>query len=349
MENKQRKSAVMRGWFLRSILLLFDAAVVNIAYLLAIFLRFSDAYSLADQGTKYIHMFKTFAPWYTVICMIVFVLFRLYSGVWRYAGVNDVKKLIIISIGTCMVYVIGTLLIVGRMPISVYILGACIQFVMISIPRLAPRYVIEYYGGSRNSKNDGIIIPLMLVGVCENARIIQNMIEKDNSNIVKPVCVLENSLGYSGKSFNGLPVICGKNAASEAVTIYGIRSVIIADNKLPKDFLESVYRVCAEHDIELRGFVIGTEYRSKHVEVRNLLRAVDGPIRIVEDGEDDIHFDGGRDALKSITRDCSVESIAALDNEILLKIRHSESSDYESNDEWIKQYREETGNDISFF
>ena len=34
--------------------------------------------------------FSHFAPWYTIACIVIFAAFRLYGGMWRYAGMNDI-------------------------------------------------------------------------------------------------------------------------------------------------------------------------------------------------------------------------------------------------------------------
>ena len=38
--------------------------------------------------------FLKFAPFYTILCILVFAIFRLYGGMWRYAGINDMNRII---------------------------------------------------------------------------------------------------------------------------------------------------------------------------------------------------------------------------------------------------------------
>ncbi len=348
MDARQKRYLIMRGWCLRVLLFLYDAFVINLAYLTAILLRLSDS-DVADKRVFYTALHCRFAPYYTIFCLVLFIIFRLYGGVWRYAGINDVKKLFTLNGAAAIAYIGGSLLIVGRMPISVYILGACLQLVLVSAPRLLPRYFTDNFGEFTHRSNSDISIPLMLVGVCENARIIQNRIENDRTNIVKPVLVADCMYGYTGKQFNGLPVFCGSDAISEAVKKYNIRSAIIADNNMPKEFLDDIYELCDRNSIEIRDFVIGTEYRFGGVGIKELLKTTAGPVHIREKGKETREFSDGRTALQSIEGEGIVDAVSAHNDVLIVTIRQSENSSSDVNGEWVEQYRKETGNDISFF
>ena len=171
MSIKRDENLIRRRATYRVLLFFYDIFSVNFAYFVAVLIRFSDADSYHLQGIKYMQMFKGFAPWYSLVCVWLFVLLKLYSGVWRYVGLNDFRRIFIANVLSSIVYICGSLIIVGRMPVSVYILGTGIQFIMMSIVRVAPRYIIENY--RRTSGDSDMTIPLMIVGVGENARIIQ--------------------------------------------------------------------------------------------------------------------------------------------------------------------------------
>lgn len=347
--EKHNKYLMVRGWCLRVLLFLYDVIVINLAYFLAIVLRFSDSDSFSTQGLYYSDMFRKFAPWYTIVCLVMFLAFRLYGAVWRYAGLNDAKKLVMISILTCVFYVVGSLLMVGRMPISVYILGAGIQFAFVSAPRLLPRYILENYGKTKSVSGNEINIPLMLIGVCENTRIIQSKIEKDGTNIVKPIFVADCMYGYTGKTFNGLPVICGEDSIREAVNKYDIRSAIIADYNLPKEFLDKVHVICEERSIDLRGFVIGTEYHPGRVGLKELLRLINSPVVIMNYEGEENRYNNGNEALQNMNGECNVENILVQRGMLGIRIGKRISKETPDSNAWIEQYRKETGDDISFF
>ena len=345
MGTEKRKNKLNRRMTMKILLFLYDIFTVNFAYLIAILIRFSDANSYHEQGAGYMQMFRDFTFLYTLICIV----FRLYSGVWRYVGFNDLKKVIIVNLCTCIIYICGSLLIVGRMPISVYILGAGIQFIMMAVIRMAPRYIVESYGRPKGSADNDITIPMMIVGVGENTRIIQNKISRDGANIVRPVCVADYGNTFKGNTFNGLPVFCGIEAVTECIDNYHIRCVVIAEAGLPDDFTDAIRKLCRAKEIEIRDFLIGTEQKTKGIDVGELLKNARGPVRVIWDGSNGRFYPDPETALKSCDDGNTVESVSASGSELVIRVHCQESSNPVASEEWIRKYREETGDDISFF
>ena len=69
-----------------------DIIAVNASYLLALLIRFFVNGAFRPIVTNsYLPAFWQFAPFYTVACIVIFIAFRLYGGMWTYAGLNDMK------------------------------------------------------------------------------------------------------------------------------------------------------------------------------------------------------------------------------------------------------------------
>ena len=97
-------------------IILLDIISVNAAYFLALLVRFFVGGKFYASLRELPYIYSRFAPYYTVICLIVFFLFRLYGGMWKYAGLNDINRIVIACSITAVIQVIGTLLFVQRMP-----------------------------------------------------------------------------------------------------------------------------------------------------------------------------------------------------------------------------------------
>ena len=114
-QNEERKHDQMRRWGLKLALVLFDVFAVNFSYYLALLLRFYVNHEFHMAGNLFLPLFLKFAPYYTVCCLLVFAAFKLYSGMWKYAGVNDVNRVAQANLITFLIQVIGTMLFMRRM------------------------------------------------------------------------------------------------------------------------------------------------------------------------------------------------------------------------------------------
>ena len=74
---------------------LLDIVAVNAAYFLALIIRFYVNFRFRPTLSYLLMDFYTFAPFYTIICLIVFYCFRLYGGLWMYAGLDDMNRIIL--------------------------------------------------------------------------------------------------------------------------------------------------------------------------------------------------------------------------------------------------------------
>ena len=346
---QRNDSAELKKWFFRMVLFLYDGFVVNFAFFMAIIIRFYVNSVFYDSGAKYMDMFWRYAPVYTAGSLIIFLLFRLYSGVWRYVGVNDVRKLILANLCTCVFQIAGSLVVVGRMPISYYGMGAFIQLFMMSLPRVAPRFIIESFsatapaGGQRSTT-----LSMMIVGVGENARIIQKAANKDKSSLFRPVCIADCSGGDSRGTFNGLPIVSGKNGIENAVNKYGIKCIIIADDHLPENIYDSIHDICDKYDIELRNFSMKAEHSGEGIKLQDILSLINGEICIVEEGHDDFRSDIDT-VLEKYRYNYRVEGISSGEDSVRIHVSRIRAAQISPDDDWVKKYKDENGGEVSFF
>ena len=76
----QHKFVYIRWFFLRLGMVLFDIFAVNFAYFIALIIRFYVNFEINEWAVRFIPAFRAFAPWYTVCCLVIFGVFKLYPG-----------------------------------------------------------------------------------------------------------------------------------------------------------------------------------------------------------------------------------------------------------------------------
>lgn len=232
------------------LILILDIIAVNAAYFLALLTRFYVNNVFRPTVSYYLTDFLKFAPFYTVICLAVFWCFRLYGGMWQYAGINDMNRIIGASLVTAILHVIGTAVFIRRMPITYYFIGAVLQFLFITLIRFGYRIWLVEKKKIANRKKSGS--PAMVIGAGEAAR---RMIgDLDDSDSFLPVCVLDSKGGTYGKMMDGIPVYGGVDRLPGLISQFDIKHIFIADPLLQPEIKAEIEQICKENHIELQDY-----------------------------------------------------------------------------------------------
>ena len=96
---KQLEKKRIEHWQVISLyLLIYDIIAVNLAYLLALWFRFDCRFSLIPE--VYLKAWIQFAPFYTVLCLAVFTVLKLYRSLWRFAGYSELLRVTVATVLT---------------------------------------------------------------------------------------------------------------------------------------------------------------------------------------------------------------------------------------------------------
>lgn len=345
--EKQHKSVYIRWFFLRLAMVLFDIFAVNFAYFIALIVRFYVNFEINEWAVRYIPAFRTFAPWYTVCCLVIFGAFKLYNNRWKYAGLNDLNRILLACIATSVVQVVGSTVFVLRMPITYYLIGSVIQFCMIAASRFAYRLFLMERSRVRNRRN-ATSIPVMIVGVGETSHIVRRHLERDSENAAHPVCLADFRGEEFGNMMEGLPVISGVNRIADAIKKYSVECVILANNTMPADVRKAVREICGELNVDVQDFAGYFQDSRGAVTLRNLMEYTKGEVELVVNGKSQ-SFANGEQAVMSVSGKYVVKSVAARENRLVVELQKDILVPNDVKEEWVQTYEKETGEDISFF
>ncbi len=252
-------------------IVLLDAFVVNAAYFLALVVRFYVHSTFYDFINYYMGAYLAFAPFYTVICIAAFALFRLYGGVWRYAGINDMNRIALANLTTCIIYVAGTILFVKRMPITYYAIGALFQFIMIALIRFAYRIIIVEQRKASKKKADALV-----VGGGDEAHYILRLL--NTGLIYRPVAIVDKN--STGRMMDGLPVYVSLYAALDS---HQVDCVFIADSSISNKDKEELHAICEKNKITIRDYTSFFTYTGEEGSFYDARE-------VLQDADDSKHF-----------------------------------------------------------
>lgn len=343
---KDKKPNSIREWIIKLILVLYDAFVVNIAFFMALIVRFYLNGSFSEIGLGYLPDFFKFAPYYTVCSIIIFFVFHMYDMVWRAAGLDDLKRILVANICTCIVQVAGTLAFTRRMPITYYVIGMVIQVVMVCLIRFIPRMLFFEGIQGKNTKDS---VPSMIVGIGDNTIILQDKMRRNQVGKKKAVCILDYSYESGGnKLFNGLPIIQGIENMGTAIQKYAIGYVFIAERSLRDETYERISSICDEMGVELRDFTIDTEQRYGKITLFELMKVITGKVKVIDEGKEQ-QFEDGIQACKAMDGSTFVKKVEAENGLLTVSIEKNHVSNTQDNSNWMQKYEEEYNEEVTFF
>lgn len=245
----RKKELKIEHWHVIAFLMIiYDAVMVNLSYFAALWIRFDCAFS---QITNiYLSAWMRFVPIYTVFCIAVFLLLRLYNSMWRYASYDELMRVIVASIITAVFHIIAITAIFQRMPISYYIFGALVQFAFVLGIRFSYRLALvlkRFIYGSEQVDH------IMLVGAGSAGQLIMRDIHSAEKIHEKVVCIIDDNPNKWHRYIDGVPVVGGRDSILKNVVEYDVDKIYLAIPSATAEERRDILNICKETDCELKN------------------------------------------------------------------------------------------------
>lgn len=249
MENIKEKCTVVRYRVLVELALMaYDFFAIMFSYFFALYLRFD--FCFRDIPARYFRAYQIFVPRYAFFAIVIFVLCRLYRNMWRYAGADEFVIICIATVVTGSVHIWGITWLLTRMPVSYYLVGVTMQFVLMMAVRFGYRMFLLWRTqlDKKKIKNKERV---MIIGAgAAGTQVLRELVQAKEVN-AECLCIIDDDVNKRGLYIKGVPVIGGREKIVFAVTEYDINKILLcipsADVKEKKEFLE----ICKETGCEL--------------------------------------------------------------------------------------------------
>lgn len=227
-------------------LMLYDFVAVCGSYFLALLLRFDGVYSSIPE--QYLTSYLQFVFPAAAVSIIIFVLYRMYSGMWRYASFSELVRTTLGSLTSSILHTVLITILVCRMPLSYYILGAIFQGFLLVIIRFSYRFVQILK--KRHEPVEGKRI--MLIGAGSAGQMILRDISRAREIQDKVVCIIDDNKNKWNRYLNGIPIIGGRDEILSAVEKYHIDEILIAIPSATVQQKRDIIAICNETGCKLR-------------------------------------------------------------------------------------------------
>ena len=245
--TKENRWKIKHAQMVEILLVVYDFVAVAMSYLIALWVRFDCRYNWIEG--KYLDAYLHSILIYGIFCVAVFSALRLYKSIWRFASYMELLRVILATAVTGAAYVAAMALFGVRMPISYYLFGIIIQFVLTIGIRFSYRFVLLLRGRKRDASGAGKRV--MLIGAGEAGQMIFRDIRGAKETDEKVCCFIDDNKNKWGRYIDNVPVYGGREQILEAVEKYRIDKIYVAIPSAKAADKREILQICSETPCEL--------------------------------------------------------------------------------------------------
>lgn len=267
---------------IKILLILFDIIASNLAYGIALWLRFDCRMSMIPL--VYLHGWFVFVPIYAACVLVTYLGFRLYDSIWRYVSYNEVIRVGVACVITGILNVLLSVLFVMRMPISYYAIGFILQFIFTAGIRMsyrAVRILQDYFlAGKKDDLNR-----ILIVGAGEAGRMLNREYKNQVPMTGRVIGFVDDNAMKTGRSIEGVRILGQIKDVPELVEKHHIDDVVIAIPSAGASQRQEIINTCKEAACSLRI-------------LPSVAQIVAGTVRLEQLKQVDVNELLGRDAIE---------------------------------------------------
>ncbi len=230
----------------RGVVVFSDLVIVVFTFYLAFWIRFLDESFLFPQ---YFPIFKQSLPLVVVVYFISFLLCGLYKGLWRYASINELMRILkAITLGALGV-VVGMVFVLGLrdFPRSVFMIHPLLLFFGVGASRLG----IRVYKKILPALTSGLSSHkrVVLVGAGDAGEMMLREIQRHPQGGYKVVGFVDDNVKKINRDIHGVRILGPVNALSRIVKEKYADEIVIAISSATREEMRRIIEVCSRTNL----------------------------------------------------------------------------------------------------
>jgi len=242
--------------------IVFDAAVIPVAWLLAFWLRFNFDQIPTQHLNAALDNLLLILP----IQMTAFYFSGLYRGIWRFASVPDLMRILKgVAIGVTASMII--LFIASRaegIPRSVPILFSILLLMFMAGPRLLYRWLKDHHFYIPSGKR------VMIVGAGNAGEMLVRDILRNKTQSFSPIIFVDDHPNRTGRDIHGISIAGTTSQIPDLVNKYDIDLIMLAFPSAKKADVRRVVEICETTSVPFRAIPHLQDLISGQVSVNEL-------------------------------------------------------------------------------
>lgn len=230
------------------ILVFADIIAINLCSLLALLARFDFKFSVIDG--KYLESIMAYSPINTVTILLILWLFKLYSSIWSYASVSELKKICLATATNFVVQIVGMDIIFNmHMPRSYYIIYALLLLLALVFLRFSYRALRTFksYAMTKNATR------VLIVGAGQAGSILAKEMKVSKYIDKKLIGFIDDNKNKKGRYLMGAPILGNRYDIEDIVKKYSIDEIYVAIPSLARIQLKEILNICSETGAKVKS------------------------------------------------------------------------------------------------
>jgi len=198
-----------------------DLIMIPVAWLLSYWIRYNIGEFPEHLLERAVHLL----PLVLLIQGSAFVYFGLYRGVWRFASLPDLSRIVrAVVVSTALLAVAIFLLIrLEYVPRSVFIIDAVLLIILLGSPRLFYRFLKDHSVGSKGLRDKVLVVGAGAAG----EGLVRDLLRM-RPLVYTPVAFVDDDPAKHGREIHGIRVVGSCNDLAEVVEQWDVDLIMLA-------------------------------------------------------------------------------------------------------------------------
>ena len=249
--SEKKKVRRLEHWHkIAFMLILFDIAAVNLSCFMGLWIRYGTVSRVIPYyASNYIYV----SLLSTAVCFVVFLVFRLYNSIWRFASYIELLRTVAAVFVNMIVHYILVKALYGHISAAYYVIAAFIHMMLSLSVRFSYRILLLLRAGRQTTPVVDGGKRIMLIGAGNAGQMILRDVNRvSNTGSRRICCIVDDNSNKWGRSIDGVPVVGGRQHIVSNVKKYQINQILLAvpsaSNSQKRDILE----ICKDTGCEIR-------------------------------------------------------------------------------------------------
>lgn len=233
----------------RTLAFVLHAAVAGLVLCAAFLLRFDGIVPRAVLPV----LWRTL-PLAMAIRMLTFGAFRLHRGLWQFASMHDLARLIQANTVSTALFAAAVWLLFGYegFPRSVFLIDWTLAIVVFGGKRFALRLLMEKRNGRRAPGSGADALRTVIAGAGEAGVIALRELHRTAARPHRVIGFLDDAPAKQNMTVQGVPVLGTLADAPSIVRAHGVAELVVAMPSAPKKIVRDLIERCAGNGVTLR-------------------------------------------------------------------------------------------------